>query len=158
MVTHLEVVMKNLRILSMDLGKKYIPIKDRNKKRFVTEFIDHEKYDVVMLQGNRISSNIDLNYLEDTHYSICSSSDKVVTLFNWNSIFSGTVVSSCYNAIISKNGITDKCIIVLTYTFYLSDGNLNLSTIEIDYSNSKGRFLLDLKENDEFIIGGIKIS
>ena len=67
-----------------------------------------------------------------------------------------TKLDVAYNAIISKNGITDKCIIVLTYTFYLSDGNLNLSTIEIDYSNSKGRFLLDLKENDEFIIGGIE--
>lgn len=74
--------MENLRILSMDLGKRYIPIKDRNKKRFVTEFLAHENYDVVMLQGSHISSNVDLEYLRKKGCSIHQTNNELITFSN----------------------------------------------------------------------------
>lgn len=68
----------------------------------------------------------------------------------------GNKLNVSYKATVSKKDLIDECIITLTYSFYLSEGNLNLSTIEIDYNNSKGKFLVDLKNNDEFIIGGLE--
>lgn len=68
----------------------------------------------------------------------------------------GNKLNVSYKATVSKKDLIDECIITLTYSFYISERNLNLSTIEIDYNNSKGKFLVDLKNNDEFIIGGLE--
>ncbi len=53
--------MENLKILSMNLGRRFIPIK--NKKELVTSYINEEAYDIVMLQGKNLSSNIDFSKL-----------------------------------------------------------------------------------------------
>ena len=67
--------MKNLKILSMNLGYGFIPIKDRKKKMILKEQIKKEDYDIVMLQGNSIT----VNY-EDLGYEAINSNDKTVTL------------------------------------------------------------------------------
>ena len=46
--------MENLRILSMNLGRRFVPIKDKGKREYITDFIKEEGYDIVMLQGNII--------------------------------------------------------------------------------------------------------
>ena len=46
--------MENLRILSMNLGRRFVPIKDKGKREYITDFIKEEGYDIVMLQGNYI--------------------------------------------------------------------------------------------------------
>ena len=71
--------MKNLKILSMNLGYGFIPIKDRKKKMILKEQIKKEDYDIVMLQGNSIT----VNY-EDLGYEAINSNDKTVTFFKEN--------------------------------------------------------------------------
>ena len=56
--------MKNLRILSMNLGKTFIPVKDKSKREYITNYINHEGYSIVMLQGNTLTSNIDFSKLD----------------------------------------------------------------------------------------------
>ena len=68
--------MKNLKILSMNLGYGFIFIKEKKKKIILKEQIKKEDYDIVMLQGN----NIDVNY-EDLGYEAINSNDKAVTFF-----------------------------------------------------------------------------
>lgn len=69
--------MENLKIFSMNLGRGFIPIKDKRKKEFLREKIDTEKYDVVMLQGNGIGRNI---FFKDLGYDYADSSKEVITL------------------------------------------------------------------------------
>ena len=54
--------MKNLKILSMNLRRGFVPIKDKGKREYLMEFIKKEDYDIVMLQGNRIGSNRQCDY------------------------------------------------------------------------------------------------
>mgnify|MGYP005804326373 CR=1 FL=1 len=54
--------MENLRILSMNLGRRFVPIKDKGKREYITDFIKEEGYDIVMLQGNYINLGVD-NYI-----------------------------------------------------------------------------------------------
>ena len=42
--------MKNLKILSMNLGKSFIPVIDRRKREYITDFLDEKSYDIIMLQ------------------------------------------------------------------------------------------------------------
>ncbi len=104
--------MENLKILSMNLGYGFIPIKDRKKKRILKEQIRKENYDIIMLQGN----SIDVNY-EDLGYEAVNDSGKVVTFFKEENLpicatkFSGrgtvnTLVTSYYSrplAVINVN-------------------------------------------------------
>ena len=69
--------MKNLKILSMNLGRGFVPIKDKRKREYLMEFIKKEDYDIVMLQGNRIGSN---RLFKDLGYSSADSSKNVITL------------------------------------------------------------------------------
>ena len=69
--------MENLKILSMNLGRGFIPIKDKRKKEFLREKIDTEKYDVVMLQGNGVGRN---SFFKDLGYDYADSSKDVLTL------------------------------------------------------------------------------
>ena len=55
--------MKNLKILSMNLGKSFIPDIDRRKREYITDFLDEKSYDIIMLQGDNIPRNLDLNYI-----------------------------------------------------------------------------------------------
>ena len=54
--------MKNLRILSMNLRRGFIPIKDKGKREYLMDFIREEDYDIVMLQGNGINLDV-CNYI-----------------------------------------------------------------------------------------------
>ena len=56
--------MKNLKILSMNLGKAFVPIKDNSKREYITNYISHEDYSIIMLQGNILTSNIDFSKLD----------------------------------------------------------------------------------------------
>lgn len=69
--------MKNLKILSMNLGRGFVPIKDKGKREYLMEFIKKEDYDIVMLQGNRIGSN---RLFKDLGYSSADSSKNVITI------------------------------------------------------------------------------
>lgn len=54
--------MKNLKILSMNLGRRFVPIKDKDKREYLMDFIREEDYDIVMLQGNGINLDV-CNYI-----------------------------------------------------------------------------------------------
>ncbi len=75
--------MKNLKILSMNLGRGFVPIKDKRKREYLMEFIKEENYDVVMLQGTNICHNLDLNrFLGYYEIQRCYNfQERVVTLY-----------------------------------------------------------------------------
>ena len=91
--------MKNLKILSMNLGYGFIPIKDRKKKIILKEQIKKEDYDIVMLQG----SDITVNY-EDFDYKAINSNDKAVTFFKEDLPICNTEVfsSGVVNALVTS--------------------------------------------------------
>lgn len=95
--------MENLKILSMNLGKRYISVRNRNRKQVVAEFVNngcyfHDgSYDVIMLQGDCVGHNIDLNHLEKNGYKIYNSNNKAVTLSNYNNFFSSSLDSRIFN-------------------------------------------------------------
>ena len=68
--------MENLKILSMNLGTGFIPIKDKKKKEILREKLE-EDYDIILLQGNNISFNFD-----DSNYNAINDNNKLVTLIS----------------------------------------------------------------------------
>ncbi len=73
--------MKNLKILSMNLGKSFIPVIDRRKREYITDFLDEKSYDIIMLQGDNIPRNLDLNYI-GMNYEIIKKNKGLITLHN----------------------------------------------------------------------------
>lgn len=72
--------MKNLKILSMNLGRSFIPVKSTKKGEILSRKIVKEGYDLVMLQGDHISRSINLDYLKNYDYKSVNYNDKAVTL------------------------------------------------------------------------------
>ena len=66
--------MENLKILSMNLGMGFVPIRDKKKKEILREKLE-EDYDIILLQGNNISLNLD-----DSKYKTITDNNKTVTL------------------------------------------------------------------------------
>lgn len=56
--------MENLKILSMNLGRRFVPIKDKGKRKYLMDFIKAEDYDIVMLQGKAITTNINFSKMD----------------------------------------------------------------------------------------------
>ena len=88
--------MKNLKILSMNLGRGFVPIKDKGKREYLRDFIKEEDYDIVMLQGNILTSNIDFSKLD---YNAINYKNRMALLYDKNLIgygiaFKSKVVSS----------------------------------------------------------------
>lgn len=102
--------MKNLKILSMNLGRGFVPIKDKGKREYLMEFIKKEDYDIVMLQGNRIGSN---RLFKDLGYSSADSSKNVITIG--------------FKRAIAENSSTDElnCSIISNITMPLELINVN---------------------------------
>lgn len=75
--------MENLKILSLNLGRPFIPIKDSKKRKVITESIIKQDYDLAMLQGENISRNVDLNELNKSSYNI-SEGNNTITLYKSN--------------------------------------------------------------------------
>lgn len=74
--------MGNIRILSMNLGRSFVPIKDKKRKAYITDFISEEGYDIVMLQGDSIKNNINLKQPQlNSSYNKIVYNDKVATLY-----------------------------------------------------------------------------
>ena len=73
--------MKNLKILSMNLGKSFIPVIDRRKREYITDFLDEKSYDIIMLQGDNIPRNLDLNYI-GMNYEIIKKNKGLITIHN----------------------------------------------------------------------------
>lgn len=91
--------MENLRILSMNLGRGFVPIKDKRKREYLMEFIKKEDYDIVMLQGNRIGSN---RLFKDLGYSYADSSKNVITLVSKREIVENSSTDELNCSIISN--------------------------------------------------------
>lgn len=94
---------KKLRILSMNLGRSFVPVKDRKRKAYVADFIKYEDYDVVMLQGDSID-------LDGSNYTVVNGNKKVSLLCNdrlkgFNSVLGCENVNSsfiyCENSILA---------------------------------------------------------
>ena len=91
--------MKNLKILSMNLGRGFVPIKDKGKREYLMEFIKKEDYDIVMLQGNRIGSN---RLFKDLGYSYADSTKNVITLVSKREIVENSSTDELNCSIISN--------------------------------------------------------
>lgn len=91
--------MENFKILSMNLGRGFIPIKDKRKKEFLREKIDTEKYDVIMLQGNGVARN---NFFKEFGYNYADSSKDIITLVSNRSIVESKVTDVFNCSIISN--------------------------------------------------------
>ncbi len=87
--------MKNLKILSMNLGKSFIPVIDRRKREYITDFLDEKSYDIIMLQGDNIPRNLDLNYI-GMNYEIIKKNKGLITLHNKDIYVSPFSVDSDY--------------------------------------------------------------
>ena len=87
--------MKNLKILSMNLGKSFIPVIDRRKREYITDFLDEKSYDIIMLQGDNIPRNLDLNYI-GMNYEIIKKNKGLITLHNKDLYVSPFSVDSDY--------------------------------------------------------------
>ena len=87
--------MKNLKILSMNLGKSFIPVIDRRKREYITDFLYEKSYDIIMLQGDNIPRNLDLNYI-DMNYEIIKKNKGLITLHNKDIYVSPFSVNSDY--------------------------------------------------------------
>ena len=87
--------MKNLKILSMNLGKSFIPDIDRRKREYITDFLDEKSYDIIMLQGDNIPRNLDLNYI-GMNYEIIKKNKGLITLHNKDIYVSPFSVDSDY--------------------------------------------------------------
>ncbi len=77
--------MENLRILSMNLGRRFIPVKDRKKKELVTNFLNQENYDIIILQGSNIKNTLNikkLNYKHISSFNNMTLTRKDLPLFN----------------------------------------------------------------------------
>ena len=70
--------MKSLKILSMNLGKKFVTIRDSKKKEMIIDFLNGENYDIVMLQGNSLINKIDFNSLD---YDFIIYKDRMAILY-----------------------------------------------------------------------------
>ena len=88
--------MENLKILSMNLGNGFIPIKDRRKKVILREKLE-EDYDVILLQGNNINFNFD-----DSNYNAINDNNKIVTLLkkDFKNFSSGPIGTALQNNMI----------------------------------------------------------
>ena len=74
--------MENIRIFSMNLGRSFIPVKDGKRKAYITDFISARDYDIVMLQGDSIKHNVNLEQLQlKSSYNKIVYNDKVATLY-----------------------------------------------------------------------------
>lgn len=73
--------MRNLRVLSMNLGKTYIPVKDKSKKQLLASYINEEGYNIVMLQGNSLTSNINFSKL---NYNAINYQNRMAVLYDRN--------------------------------------------------------------------------
>ena len=62
--------MKNLKILSMDLGKRFISVRDKKRKEQMIDFVMEKDYDLILLQGSNVEKMIDLSYFEKADYNI----------------------------------------------------------------------------------------
>ena len=72
--------MKNLKILSMDLGKRFISVRDKKRKEQMIDFVMEKDYDLILLQGSNVEKMIDLSYFEKADYNINITNKKMVTL------------------------------------------------------------------------------
>ncbi len=91
--------MKNLRILSMNLGRRFVPIKDKGKREYITDFIKEEGYDIVMLQGNGVGRN---SFFKNLGYDYTDSSKDVITLVSNRTIVESKVTDVLNCSIISN--------------------------------------------------------
>lgn len=135
--------MKNLKILSMNLGFGFIPIKDRNKKIILEEHIKKEDYDIVMLQGNFIGLNCKKMGYEKTN---CN--DKAVTLLKKGLSISSTDLASGSSLNINTLVTSYCCKPVAVINVNCKDNNLNVRLYDTllniceRYSNPKSAFFV----------------
>lgn len=73
--------MKNLKILSMNLGRRFVPFKDKGKRQYLMDFIKEEDYDIIMLQGNALTSNINFSKMD---YNAIAYYNRMALLYNRN--------------------------------------------------------------------------
>lgn len=72
--------MKDLRILSMNLGRSFIPVRNKKRIEIISKKLVTEGYDLVMLQGEHISRDVNLDYLKAHDYKSVNYNDKAITL------------------------------------------------------------------------------
>ena len=77
--------MENIKIFSMNLGRSFISVKDGKRKAYITDFISERDYDIVMLQGDSIKHNVNLEQLQlKSSYNKIVYNDKVATLYKFS--------------------------------------------------------------------------
>ena len=93
--------MKNLEILSMNLGRSFIPIKSDSRRRKITSLLEKGNYDIIMLQGDNLEKNVDFKHLGYIYSS--PDNKKTLTLSNINfPVYSGGLEEGLYNSSIIK--------------------------------------------------------
>lgn len=100
--------MQNLRILSMNLGRNFVPVIDKNKKTLVTNYLNAESYDFIMLQGNNLDSNINLS---SVNYKILKKSKRLMILYKGLKVFNTGINSEVIDtSIVQYNKSLIACI------------------------------------------------
>ena len=93
--------MKNLKILSMNLGRSFIPIKNDARKQKVTSLLEKGNYDIIMLQGDNLDKSVDFKHLGYIYSD--PDNKKTFTLSNINfPVYNGGLDEDLYNSSIIK--------------------------------------------------------
>ena len=108
--------MKNLKILSMNFGRSFIPIKDKKKKEFLRNKLMEGPYDILMAQGYGIIDGVDL---DNTFYNYTNAFDRTVT-FSRNKL-------PIFENILSKE-INSSVVFI---------GKSPLAVVNVNFSNPK---------------------
>ena len=108
--------MKNLKILSMNFGRSFIPIKDKKKKEFLRNKLMEGPYDILMAQGYGIIDGVDL---DNTFYNYTNAFDRIVT-FSRNKL-------PIFENILSKE-INSSVVFI---------GKSPLAVVNVNFSNPK---------------------
>lgn len=131
--------MNNLRILSMNLGGRFVPVKDREKREYLMDFIKEEDYDIVMFQGNNINNSININGL--AHYKPVNYNNRNLILHDLSlHCFRGDFESKVINSAIVDWNKYLACISVNCKSFFDID---NVLDVCYDYSNPSSSYYVE---------------
>ena len=105
--------MKNLKILSMNFGRSFIPIKDKKKKEFLRNKLMEGPYDILMAQGYGIIDGVDL---DNTFYNYTNAFDRIVTFSKNKLPIYENILSKKINSSVVFNGENPLAVVNVNFS------------------------------------------
>lgn len=100
--------MKNLKVYSMNLGGRFLPIRDRRKKKLITDYLLEQDYSLVLLQGCARKYRVNLSLLEEKYH--CIEGQNTTTLLSREYEFYGSSIFEDTNDFVFYQGSPIACL------------------------------------------------